>query len=677
MLPAVQQQYFPLKGGLDLESPAMSIDPGKSFDAMNYVCNPAGGYSRDIGYERFDGRTAPSSATYWILPATVTGSVSVGDTVTGATSAATGKVLQANADELVLGRVSGTFVAEVLNVSGSPEAESTDGATENGATSAALNADYALLAANDRRADIAAVPGSGTVRGVWMYNDVVYAFRNNAGGTAVDMYKSTSGGWSLVSLGTEVQFTAGGGATPAEGATLTQGGVTATIRRIARRSGAWTGSAVGAFVITGVSGGNFAAGAATATGGVTITLSGVQTAIALPAGGRYQFVNYNFSGSSSNWRMYGCNGVGTAFEFDGTYFCPIRTGMTTDTPSHIAAHKNYLWLAFKGSLQFSGIADQYAWTPVLGANEIGAGDDITALLPMTGNTQGAALGVLTKQTTKILYGSSSSDFNLVTISPETGGYAYTAANMAGGLMLSERGLQQIVTTQEFGDFASNTISYLIDSFIVAHRGLASASYVSKERDQYRLFYSDGYGLVATVLGNKVIGLMPIKYVDEVNCCCAGESSAGVEKIYFGSDDGFVYQDGIGTSQDGETLDSWLRLAFNNIGSPMIRKQFRRAVLEASVESYAEISISYELGYSTPDVAQSIVVDREITGGGGYWDQFTWDEFYWDAQSVLNSSIDLTGSEKNISIVFYSNRAQDTPHTLQGVILMFIPRRLER
>lgn len=49
-----------------------------------------------------------------------------------------------------------------------------------------------------RRAVITAVPGSGKVRGVAVYKGVVYAWRNNAGDTLLDCYKSTSGGWSKV-----------------------------------------------------------------------------------------------------------------------------------------------------------------------------------------------------------------------------------------------------------------------------------------------------------------------------------------------------------------------------------------------------------------------------------------------------------------------------------------------
>jgi len=46
------------------------------------------------------------------------------------------------------------------------------------------------------------VPGSGPIRGVWEYGGVVYAFRNNANGSAGVMHKSTTSGWAVVSTPT-------------------------------------------------------------------------------------------------------------------------------------------------------------------------------------------------------------------------------------------------------------------------------------------------------------------------------------------------------------------------------------------------------------------------------------------------------------------------------------------
>ena len=59
-----------------------------------------------------------------------------------------------------------------------------------------------------RRALIQPVPGSGPIRGVVQYNGVVYAFRDNAGGTECKMYEATGAGWSEIVTG--VTINAGG-----------------------------------------------------------------------------------------------------------------------------------------------------------------------------------------------------------------------------------------------------------------------------------------------------------------------------------------------------------------------------------------------------------------------------------------------------------------------------------
>lgn len=61
-------------------------------------------------------------------------------------------------------------------------------------------------AIEDQRSIITVVPGEGSVLGVWVYNGYIYAFRNKVGGASAGMYKSSSAGWSEVSLGTALNF---------------------------------------------------------------------------------------------------------------------------------------------------------------------------------------------------------------------------------------------------------------------------------------------------------------------------------------------------------------------------------------------------------------------------------------------------------------------------------------
>ena len=125
----------------------------------------------------------------------------------------------------------------------------------NGATLPSDHADYKFLAANDRRADIAAPTGSGAPRGGFIFNDVVYVFRDNAGGTAGNLWKSSAGGWVQVTFGRELQFTgAVGEITAGQTVTGLTSGATAVVVRAMLRTGTWTVSGVGTLIFASVTG---------------------------------------------------------------------------------------------------------------------------------------------------------------------------------------------------------------------------------------------------------------------------------------------------------------------------------------------------------------------------------------------------------------------------------------
>lgn len=683
--PDVRTAYYAMKGGLDLVTPAIKKSPGACYGALNYEPSIMGGYRRINGFERSDGRTAPTGSQYWLLSVTVTGSLAVGNTVTGVTSAATGKVLgivgTLPAVTLVLGRVSGTFVSgETLNVSATPQATTTSAAAIEGASSASDHADYHLLAADDRRADILAVPGSGPIRGIFVYNDIVHAFRDNVGATAGNLYKQSAGGWVQVTFGREIQFTGATGEIFA-GNTVTgaTSGATATVVRALLRTGTWTAAGVGSLVLSGVTGA-FVNGENLQVGGITKAVSsGADTVITRLPGGRVEAELANFAGSAATKRIYGADGVNLAFEFDGTNYVPIRTGMTSDAPSHIAAHKNCLWLTFGASLQKSGVNQPYSWTVVTGAGEFGMGDTITGIKSLKGNDAGASLLVSVAGTYSILYGSSSSDFNLVPSGSDLGFEAWTIQSVGNDVFgLTTRGIQSLVATQNYGSFDYAAISTLVQPYLAEKVGMQLASVSLKTKNQYRLFFSDDTALVVGLTGGKISGIMPLDYGMPVRCMCNANLSTGIEVTYFGSDNGYVYKDNTGTSFDGAVIEAWIRPAFNNLQTPQQRKSYLRANFELECDGYSEVNVSYDLGYGNPDVpAPDVLEDQAIVGEGAYWDQFDWDAFTWDAQVVTSMPLSIEGTDNNIAFLFYSNRAQDDSHTLTGVNLHYVPRRLSR
>jgi len=670
-----------LKGGFDQITPTLQLDPGHARSALNYEAAVTGGYTRIFGYERFDGQAKPSDANYKVLfVTTLVNAPAIGATLTGGTSGATSTVIALGPNYIVTTKQTGSYtLGENLNV----------GATLAGVyivpNAVILPYDLArfqYLAGNVYRNLITAVPGSGTTLGCILFNDVVYAWRANVGGTAVNIYKSSAAGWVQVPLYNEISFTLGGTATPADGAVLTQGGVTANVKRVVTAGGAgivgaWTGSAVGRLIIDTPVGGNFAAGAATLTGGATVTLSGVQTAIVIAPGGKMDFDVGTFIAGSNVNRIYGADGINRAFEFDGGVYVPITTGTSPDTPKYVNIHKGYLTLCIKSSLIFSAPGLPYDYTALNGAGEIGAGDTITGSVVMPGAQQTAAMLVTTRTNTYMLYGIGAASFNFVSYNTGAGSIDYTAMNMSETYLMDDRGVASLASTLNYGNFNSATLTANIKPFIESKRGKTATATLNRYKSQYRVFFTDGMGLYITVVNQQLMGCMPVYFPNPVYQVFNGKFNSGEEATFFCSSNGFVYQMEKGTSFDGASIDGYLTLNQNNCGSPRMRKRFRKAAMEVSGSGYAEFNFGYALGYSSRNITQptGIVYDTNISQMT--WDNFTWDNFSWDGNSTLPNELEVVGTAENIAITIRSTTPYWQPFTLNSILLHYSGRRMMR
>lgn len=668
----VKIDQFALRGGLDLHTPLQSLKPGVVRDAMNWECSINGGYSRIPGYERFDGRPSPTeSANYVVLDVTATTGLVVGDSVNGQTSGATGVVAAIDGLYVIVTKMTGTFqdgenLREGLTVVGvittvSPQV------TDN-----TKLATYTLAAADIYRADIGVVTGSGPIRGGFTFNGNTYAWRNNAGGTAAVLYKATSGGWTAVSFTEEISFS-NANTSVNDGDTLTQGGVTATVLRVMVQSGTLvSGTNTGRLIITGRSGGNFAAGAATSTGGGALTLSGAQTAISFLPSGRFE----HFQGNAGNGvRVYGCDGVNRGFEFDGTYLYPIATGNTVDTPQHVVVHANHLFFAFtSGSLQHSGIGAPYNWTATAGASEIKVDNDITGFQIMPGSTSSKALAIMQDHNVSILYGQSSSDWNKTDLNKGVGSKAYAAQSLNQTYLFDDIGVVSLSAVQEYGNFASATLSLSIRSFVQQRRTLVTDSLTNKEKSQYRVFFSDGYGLYMTIVNGRLLGSMPVYFTNPVACAWQGESTNGSEVSYFGSTNGYVYRLDIGTSFDGSVIDHFCELAPVSQGNVRVTKRYRRAQLELQGDGYAEFGFGYTLAYGDRGETPS-TLSADVSNV--FWDSFTWDDFIWDGRALTQTTTRLQGTGENIAFRFEGSSNLWPAFTINSIALHYTPRQLLR
>ena len=595
-------------GGLNLVDSPLKVKPGALLAATNVEVTLRGGYRRIPGYERYDGNFSPSDATYWILNFDGgVAAISEGDTVTGLSSSETGEALidavvtsgsyggSDAAGYLVLTDVSGVFTdGEDLQVSAATKSTADGIEILRGASTPALDTTYVADAIATARARIAAVPGSGPVRGVTMYGGDVYAFRDNGAGTNCIMYKATATGWSLV------------------------------------------------------------------------------TTPSLTPGGFYKFVNHNFGGHSGTHMMYGCDGVNKAFQFDGTTLTQITTGMTADTPYLIAVHQNHLFLVFTGgSVQNSSLSLPLTWAVVTGANEIAVGDEATNIVSLTDT----AIGIYTRNHTYILYGTSVGDFvmaNTKKHSESTGALADTVQSIAGTVFFDDRGLTTLQAAQEYGNFKSNTISQKIEPLLVNRKPLVSGSMLVRDKSQYRLFFSDKTGLILTFDGNRLSGTTTFELDHTVSVSVSQEDGSGNEAMYFGSDDGFVYQLDKGTSFDGAAYKSFARIAFNHFKAPRQRKTIRHFTLDVEGQEGADILFQPDYDYSTLDVPMALIETASLTGGGGFWNVDNWNDFLWSAQTFSQSEIYVPGTFLNLGFLIFTESATTPPYTLNGAHIIWSP-----
>lgn len=624
---SIRPDSFLMQGGLDLVTPAMGLPAGRAIAALNYEPE-ARGYRRLGGIERFDGRPSPSEA-----------------------------------------------------------------ATPAQAVS--------------RRAAIAKVPGVGPVRGVHILNAELYAFRDGADGQGA-MWRATETGWQRVKLGHTIKFRAGT-VEIVEGMTIVgdTSNASAVVRRVILQEGAWNGTAVGYMVVSILAGTFITENVTDSEGGKASILPAEP--ITIPAGGRYDFTVHNFYGATKRHRLYGANGVGRAFEFDGTTYAPIETGnaagriedaialvtrqnMTIvtrsgatviargehDKPAHIGQFANHLFLTFDaGAVMHSGVGEPMDFRPISGAGEISFGVTPTGVL----SSVSTSLVIFAQSRVEYLVGSDSDSFELKPITDGAGAARWTT--IMGGetpIYLDQAGLRKLSTTSAFGDWRLGTLSQLVEPLFRAKRDVgvvATACCVVKGKDQYRLFFDDGSGIVL-YLGRKNPEIMPIRLPSPVFCACSDELREGYgERVFVGSTDGFVYELDKGPSFDGAPVPAYLRLGWNSLRAPMVEKRFHGATIETDSRSDMTFGLTYSVDYSAGANLAGELRSYAVPAGSPTWmptgEPYGSIDWTVAAAGELRAD-DLSGLGRNIAITILSEHTLEDPHTLTAMTLFYAPRR---
>ena len=703
--PATKTRYWPLGGGLDVTTPALSVKAGRALALNNYEPWFNGGYRRIYGFERFDGQPKPSEQTFTGFDVSDASSLTLGDTVTDDVTGATGTCIGIWIDD-------GTYGSDAIGVAKITVGDFGNG---NACNTAAFTVDrepvlkYSvdndteltwLLEAQDLyRADIAVVPGAGEVLGVWQRGSYKYAIRDNVGDTASVLHLASAAGWTTtgITMAKYVYFDTGGGTTnadlPAEGDTVTGSvsGCTAVVHRVIQLGGAITSNdAYGYLVLTTVSTAFVNNDILSVSGTDRCTTTGADVTFSFPTDGEYKFTNHNFYGGVGTYRTYGVSNVGPAFEIDeSNIVSPILFPEAIPTldpqvnePYLVETHRNYLFLAFPGGrFAHSVNGEPLVFDGFLGAAEFGIGHEITGMQSVVGGV----MTITTEKSTHGLFGKDTDDWELRLLAEQTGGRLGSVQKLDTVYALDDLGITSLARTDKFGDFMGATVSQAIQPIVNQLRDKVTTSTVVRGSNQYRVYFSDNTAVVMYIPNTGMSDRTKtdmiaqygfLVYPFAVKRIYNTDDENGVERTYFASTDGYVYEDQIGSSFDGAEIPSACRLVFNQLGSPAYRKRFRRAILELESQKPLDLKVISDLTYGSDD-SSSGNADIDIAAGGGFYDVDNWDEFFFDGQTVSTAVAPLTGTGTNIGLLIYNSSAKVRPFILQGITLHFELRRLQR
>lgn len=577
-----------------------------------------------------------------------------------------------------------------------------DGTALASSVAAPINPDgtYDDAAREVRRAAIEPVGDTdctGPVLGVYNHveDGVVYAVREKLDETQDLLYKTSVLSWVNIPTIETVTYTTGdlngSGIEFKIGDTLTGSvsGESGIVSQINLSSGSWTlGTASGSIVFGSTTGAFNPTDVLSNTSGTTSTYEATQNT--LGTGGSYKFIEGYFD------LLEGLQRKPVVFFASCCYYpsyikndtiIPIIHYNLPDDPAtntfatSIVEFKNRLWLGYPdGRLFFSNVGDPHDFDSSTFSGVIYLEDEIVDLVVTTGD----ALVVFCKNSIQVVKALSSSDvtdqavvdylFSNATLNSNTGAVEGTGSIVLDDVLyIDNRGLTSIASTQNYGDFEIKSYSKGINNTLLnSYEKIVGASIV-KEYNQYRLFFSDGRGIIFTftVSSNKlgtsssktIKGITTFLYPTTITCCTEG---------YIGCGDGFVCKIESGTSFNGAVITTILETSYHHYNAPTTFKRFR----EVFFEGYFPFKLTFttRAGFDYRNISyikSTDLEDQEVTDGlgGVYGDGVYGELIYGSSENQTNVFyINSYGTTMNLNL--YTTNKYVQPHTLSSMIVQY-------
>lgn len=684
---SIKLDYQPLGMGLDEASGVTNPQVGRLIGVQNFeLILGDEGLRRINGYEAFDGRSAPSDAELSVVGFELgLTAIVAGETVTTVGGSAYVVSVTLSSGSWVGGDAVGTLaVTGVTGALSDGEALQVSAVTRATVTSFSVaaidDANYAENIASARnyyRGLIQTPTGEGAILGVKVWRGVVYALRNVVGGATATLWRSTSSGWTSVRTGLRP-----GGAMRGLVANFTGNSAEQALylvdgrnryMRVSQAHAVTFGPAV--FPTEGTSATSLTPGSgskAFTTSETGRVWANGQEVVAYSSANAANYM----VGTVTSWG--GSSVTITVTSFGGVTSADwhICLNANSDRPFLIGEHRNYLMLAYPlGQLQTSDVGSPM----VVGATSdaFGVGDEITDIRGMRGNV----LGVFTASGVSLLYGDGSdgAPWEMRKHTASSGSRLGGAQEMGGdALYVSAAGIHSLSGTQAFGDFAYTDVS------LAARRSLRDllqdyrCTAISRKDGQYRIYGNDGAVLVLTLYGApsiKTARFTKIRYPLEVSCVDSTMLESGEEMMVFGTSEGGVMRERIGTTFNGDEIESFFRTSYWHSRAPQLRKRFRKLIIDVDTGQTA-VSLLFRQDIDFGALDQSDAYTYQAAPGGGYYDAAYWGEFFWDGEAGAQLHASIDGIGRHMSLVVTSTGDYE-PFIVRGLHTQYSPLGLQR
>lgn len=673
-------RHFPLRGGLNLSASPLEVWPGAIRDSRNYFESTKGGYERIAGYERYDGRTSPATATYYKLTFdswdTKVTDISAASTITVASTltfyilavdTSTSDTLIAYATALV-GTIADPYVA--LDWDG---VSSLTKIVERGADSDADDETYLEAAWTYYRNLIGQVGGTSTAcAGVVQLDDTVVALKNNAS-NAPKIYKATASGWSEGRIGRAIEVTSVSQTIVVnETIDSTKYTVMAVCKWYDPTTKVEDATKNWLVVKPNTAADAPANGANSSSGGASFTIA--QSLQPINAFGSYiEFENHNFLSHPDELSSFIADGTNIPMVYSKQHHCllplaPDFNSLTDTKATHISVHNEKLmWSTGSGTFNISEPGLPFNYGGSFGAANIGVGDFITALQ----SADSENMIVYTVKGAKKLTGTDNTNFSFFDAASNVGSQPRGVQKLDDIYALSTRGVGSLVRTDTSGGYAGGSVSTHVQERVadLGTKLLCSTTLTTKE--QVRWYFNDNTFLMMTVLPSDQgmsfsFGIAeytgrPVKNVSTKIW------SDGRERTFFSSDDGYIYEADVGSNFDGYTIYSYLELHSNHLKTPGQNKSFKKVFFEAEGTNSVTISLEYKSNYGAKVFEAR---NFQIEGGRYIYDEGLWDEARFDQAGSVRGRASLKGIGFSIGFTLDNSSKFVLPFKVTGYTIDF-------